>query len=126
MTKTDSKKSKSKKFIKQAGLIALIAGGMVGGFTCGRYVKSDEFRIKKEISTMSVDQIRDAIKTCDTALADLQKTIDSDETGAEDRFQARQAYDNISYGRELLQKRLDKINSGRGKTIDIRDVSKTR
>jgi hypothetical protein len=118
--------TKAKKF-KTAGIATLLAGlTIIGGIAYHEYSDSYESRLKKEISHMSVEQLEEAIRECDTALTRLQKTIDSKETNPEERFEANQAYESISKHRVEYQKRLDKIMKKQGTTINFRDAVKSR
>ncbi len=87
----------------------LVAGGIILDATYNKRSDTYEVQLNKEISQMSKSQLQDAIKECDLALERLQRTIDADETNPEERFEAREAYDNINQERAQFQERLDKI-----------------
>lgn len=108
---------------KIAGLITLLAASsVIGGIIYNEHSNSYDVQLKKEISEMSVSQLQDAIKECDTALAHLQQTINSAETNPEERFEARGAYKSITKQRAEFQKRLDKIKEQQNTTINFRDI----
>ncbi len=76
-------------------------------------------RLKEEIRSMSEKELIRYIKDSDEVLAELQKTIDSDETNPEERFEARTAYREIKNTRDLMQTELNKrqnarMDAGRG------------
>ena len=108
--------------LKTAGLIAVLAGALVaGGVAYKEYTKSYDAQLKKEISNMTDKEIENFINECDIALEHLQKTIDSDKTNPEQKFEARRAYKSILKQREDMQKTLSRrqksifhFKSGRG------------
>ncbi len=107
--------------IKIATLLLASGLAVAAGVHYNKNLYNNQF--KKEISNMTETQLRDVIKECDTALEHLQKTIDADETNAEERFEARRAYKDITKKREQLQQRLDKLED---KTIPIRSAVQSR
>ena len=112
---------------KAAGLITLVVGGMaVAGMTYNKQSKSYDVQLKKELSKMSVDQLKAGIKECDIALNRLYKEINSKEIAPEDQFYAKRAYEAISKERASWCAQLDKINAQKGKTIHLYDVDKSR
>lgn len=117
---------KNKTKLKVATIV--LAGGLAvaGGIQYNKQLDSYDNQLKKEISNMSVEQVQDAIKECDIALEHLQKTIDSNETNAEERFDARRAYKSIKEQREQLQQRLDKMQKKQGKTISFEAARQSR
>lgn len=117
------------KKISKLKLVALIMGSMaVSGAVANAQStkKSDQERLKKEITTMSVEQIEAAIKECDIALESLKEKLAAPEKIAEEHFDARNAYNRITKGRAMLVARLDELKKQQAKTIDIRDVARTR
>ena len=111
-----------------ASLLALIAGHTAGtgGTVHAQTAKSPEDQFKKEVMVMSLGDIEKAIDECNKVLKQLRETIDSDETGAEKRHEARIAFDDIARQRDILQKRQAQIKREQAKTIDIRDAVKSR
>lgn len=125
MVKTIKTNKASK--LKKAGLVALIAGSMtIGGIVHNQYSNSDAAQIKKEISNMSEKQLKDAIKDCDVVLKKLQKTIESDSVGVEDRIAAQDTYNAIIQERAMLQKSLEKVMRRQPKTLDLSTMKRTR
>ena len=66
------------------------------------------------------------IQDCDTALANLQKTINSEKTNPEEIFYARTAFIKITEQRKDLIKRLEEAKKTQKSTINFFDASNER
>ena len=120
--------------LKKAGLVALVASGIVvGGVVYNNNIsstktksESDADKTEKEItdySDLSVEKLEFFIKHLDNFLIETQKVIDSDTLNPEDRYYARIAYNNALEKRKILQRELEKRQN---KTINFQDAVKSR
>ena len=116
-------KRKMDKF-KKFSLIALVTGGLVAG---GVLLSQRQEKASKEpaenkeqnVVSLSTEQIQKFIKESDEVLKQLKATIESNDSGPEERFEARRAYRNISEERAQLQKLLDKAIQEQRNTIEF-------
>ena len=116
---------------KLAALLALVVGRGAG--SDGVYAQNTNQRdstVKKEAKlwpeNLTIEQAEDAIKRCDKVLARLQKKIDTKGIGADERYEAVCAHADIMRERKLWVKKLESMRAEQAKTIDIRNVKKTR
>lgn len=123
-----TKKTHSKRLLNKTNLVAaLIAGGMaVGGVTYSQNVEPQDKTINKEQTELSIEQLEKLIQDCDTALANLQKTINSGKTNPEEIFYARTAFIKITEQRKDLIKRLEEAQKHEKTTIKFFDAGNER
>ena len=123
-----TKKTHTKNLLNKTNLVAaLIAGGMaVGGVTYSQNVETQDKTINKEQTELSIEQLEKLIQDCDTALANLQKTINSGKTNPEEIFYARTAFIKITEQRKDLIKRLEEAKKTQKSTINFFDASNER
>ena len=98
----------------------------VGGVTYSQNVETQDKTINKEQTELSIEQLEKLLQDCDTALANLQKTINSGKNNPEEIFYARTAFIKITEQRKDLIKRLEEAKKTQKSTINFFDASNER
>ena len=106
--------------------VGYVTTDAVGGVTYSQNVETQDKTINKEQTESSIEQLEKLIQDCDTALANLQKTINSGKTNPEEIFYARTAFIKITEQRKDLIKRLEEAKKTQKSTINFFDASNER
>lgn len=106
--------NKAKKFKRAGALLAVVGGLVLGASVVSKEnVDEDVKNMRHTVKNMNYDEKSDYLKKTEALIIELQQRIDSDETDAEERFEARQSVEALEKERAALKKILSKEKSRR-------------